>query len=175
MKFRAVLRGGAYVVVALLAFTLGVYADQAYPDWIPYIAHHQVGRVDTSELNQAVRLIQAEYVDGNVDMTKLSHGTVSGLVSSLGDPFSAYYDPDQYKRLQESYQGRYSGIGIYLTFSTIYPTITGTVPGSPAAGAGLQAGDQITKVGDKDMKGITADQASTLIQGPDGSRVTLTL
>jgi carboxyl-terminal processing protease len=175
MVLRAVLRGGAYVVVALVAFTAGVYADQAYPDWIPYFAHHQVGRVDTSELDQAVRLIQAEYVDSNVDMTKLSHGTVTGLISSLGDPFSAYYDPAQYRRLQESYQGRYSGIGIYLTFSTTYPTITGTVPGSPAAGAGLQAGDQIVKVDGKDTKGITSDQATTLIQGPDGTKVTLTL
>ena len=86
-------------------------------------------------------MIQAEYVDGNVDTTKLSHGTVSGLVASLGDPFSAYYDPDQYKKLQEAYQGRYSGIGIYLTFSIRRTrSITGTVPGSPAADAGLQSG-----------------------------------
>jgi carboxyl-terminal processing protease len=47
------------------------------------------------------------------------------------------------------------------------------VPGSPAAAAGLQAGDQIVKVGEKDMKGITSDQATTLIQGPDGTKVTL--
>jgi carboxyl-terminal processing protease len=53
--------------------------------------------------------------------------------------------------------------------------ITGTVSGSPAALAGLKAGDQITKVGDKDMKGVTADQATPLIQGPDGTQVTLTI
>jgi carboxyl-terminal processing protease len=175
MTLRAVLRGGAYLVAALVGFGAGVYADQAYPDWIPYVAQHHVGRVNTSELDEAIRLIQADYVDGNVDTTKLSRGTVSGLIASLGDPFSAYYDPDQYKRLQESYQGRYSGIGIYLTFGAGYPTITGTVPGSPAAAAGLQAGDQIIKVGDRDMKGITADQATTLIQGPNGTKVTLTL
>jgi carboxyl-terminal processing protease len=175
MSLRAVLRGGAYLVVALIAFAAGAYADQAYPDWIPYVAHHQVGRVDTSELDQAVRLIQGEYVDGNVDMTKLSHGTVSGLIASLGDPFSAYYDPAAYQRLQESYQGRYSGIGIYLSFGSSYPTITGTVPGSPAAAAGLQGGDQIVKIGGKDTKGITADQATALIQGANGTQVTLTL
>jgi carboxyl-terminal processing protease len=133
-----------------------------------------VGNVDLSELQQAIRLVQADYVDASkVDSSKLTHSTVQGLITGLGDPFSAYFDPTQYKRLQQSYQGNYSGIGIYLSFTTGYPVITGTVPGSPAATAGLEAGDQIVKVGDKDMKGVTADQATTLIQGTDGTKVTL--
>ena len=78
---------------------------------------HSVGRIDTTELQQAIQVIQANYVDSNLDSTKLSHGTVQGLVASLDDPFSAYYDPAQYKRLQDSLQGQYSGIGIYLSFS----------------------------------------------------------
>ena len=179
MKLRDALWGVAVLVVAVVGlvfgFGLGVYTDQAYPDSIPYFAHHSTGRVDTTELQQAIRLIQADYVDSNVDSTKLSHGTVQGLIASLGDPYSTYYDPEQYKHLQDVYTGRYSGIGIYLSFSATYPQITGTVPGSPAAAAGLLAGDQIVKVGDKDMKGVTADQASTLIQGPNGTKVTLTI
>jgi carboxyl-terminal processing protease len=175
MNLRAVLQGGAYLLVLVIGFGAGVYAQQEYPDWIPYVAHHQVGRLDTTELNQAVQLIQADYVDSNVDMTKLSHGTVSGLIASLGDPFSAYYDPDAYRRLLDSYQGRYSGIGIYLSFGSGYPTITGTVPGSPAAAADLQSGDQIEKVGGRDIKGISSDQATALIQGANGTKVTLTI
>jgi len=175
MKLRDALWGVAVLVVAVLGFGIGIYTDQAFPDVIPYVAHHSSGRVDTTELQQAIRLIQSQYVDGNVDTTKLSRGTVQGLIAALGDPFTAYYDPDAYKRLQQVYTGHYSGIGIYLTFSTAYPVITGTVPGSPAAAAGLLAGDQIVKVGDKDMKGTSADQASSLIQGPDGSKVTLTI
>jgi carboxyl-terminal processing protease len=175
VKLRDAFWGVAVLIVAVVAFGLGVYTDQAFPDVMPYVVHHSSSRVDTTELQQAIRVIQAEYVDGNVDATKLSHGTVQGLISSLGDPFSAYYDPAQYKRLQDVYTGHYSGIGIYLSFSSSYPTITGTVPGSPAAAAGLQAGDQIVMVGDKDMKGLTSDQASTLIQGPNGSKVTLTI
>ncbi len=179
MKSRDALWGVAVVVVAVVSigfgFGLGVYTDQAFPDVLPYFPHHSTGKVDTTELQQAIRVIEADYVDGNVDSKKLSHGTVQGLIASLNDPFSTYYDPDQYKRLQQVYTGHYTGIGIYLSFSGAYPQITGTVPGSPAAAAGLQAGDQIVKVGDKDMKGLTADQASTLIQGPDGSRVTLTI
>jgi carboxyl-terminal processing protease len=53
--------------------------------------------------------------------------------------------------------------------------IAGTVPGSPAAAAGLQAGDQIVMVGSTDMKGATADQATSAIQGPDGTMVTFTI
>jgi carboxyl-terminal processing protease len=166
---------GAVLIVAIVGFVAGVYVDQAFPDYLPYLAHHAVGRVDTTELQQAIQVIQADYVDGNLDASKLSHGTVQGLISSLGDPFSAYYDPAAYKRLQDSYKGQYSGIGIYLTFGTGYPVISGTVPGSPAAAAGLQGGDQIIKVGDKDMKGITSDQTTALIQGPNGTKVTLTI
>src|SRR5689334_20862446 len=175
MTLRAVLRGGAFLVVGLVCFGAGVYADQALPDWIPYIANQHTGRVSTSELQDAIRVIQAEYVDGNLDSTKLSRGTVSGLVASLGDPYSAYYDPDQYKKLLEAYAGQYSGIGVYVTFGSDYPLITGTVPGSPAANAGLQSGDQIVKVGTRDAKGMTADLATSLIQGPNGTKVTLTI
>src|SRR5712691_4561256 len=174
MNRRAALRGGAVLAVLVVTFVAGVFVDQAFPEYVPYFGHRSVGSVDLTELQQAIRLVQADYVDaGKVDSAKLSHSTVQGLIAGLGDPFSAYFDPAAYKRLQQSYQGNYSGIGIYLSFTTGYPVITGTVPGSPAAAAGLRAGDEIVKVGDKDMKGITSDQATTLIQGPDGTKVTM--
>jgi carboxyl-terminal processing protease len=177
MKLRAARLGGAFLVVALLGFVSGLYVDQAFSGspFLPYLAKHSVGHIDTTELQQAIQVIEANYVDRNLDTTKLSHGTVQGLVAALNDPFSAYYDPAAYKRLQDSLQGQYSGVGIYLTFSAGYPVIAGTVADSPAAKAGLQPGDQIVKVGDKDMKGATADQATAAIQGPNGSQVTLTI
>ncbi len=175
MNLRVALRGGAIVLVLVIGFLAGVWTDQAYPEWVPYVGHRTTARIDLTGVQEASRLIQADYVNSNVDTTKLSHGSVQGLVNSLGDPYSIYFDPDQYKRLQESYQGRYTGIGIYLSFSTGYPLITGTVTGSPAALAGLKPGDQIQKVGDRDMKGVTPDQATALIQGPEGTKVTLTI
>src|SRR5450759_4399808 len=147
MNRRAALRVGAVLAIMIVTFVAGVYVDQAFPEYVPYFGHRSVGNVDLSELQQAIRLIQADYVDGNkLDTTKLSHSTVQGLITGLGDPFPAYFDPAAYKRLQQSYQGLYSGIGIYLSFTTGYPVITGTVPGSPAVAGGLQAGDQIVKV-----------------------------
>src|SRR5437588_261604 len=175
MNLRVALRGGAIVLILVVGFVAGLYVDQAYPEYVPYIGHRSTSRIDLTQVQEAARLIQADYVDSNVDPKKLSHGTVQGLVSSLGDPYTIYFDPEQYKRLQQSYQGKYTGIGIYLSFSTGYPAITGTVPGSPAALAGLKSGDQIVKVADKDIKGVTADQATALIQGPEGTKVTLTI
>jgi carboxyl-terminal processing protease len=175
MKLRDALWGAAVLVVAAVGFGAGVYADQAFPDYLPYVAHHSAGRIDTTELEEAMRLIEADYVDGNIDTKKLSQGTVQGLVASLGDPFSAYYSPEQYKHLLESYAGRISGIGVYLRFGTGYPVITATIPGSPAVRAGLQTGDQIVKVGEQDMSGATPDQATTAIDGPTGTTVTLTI
>jgi len=176
MNRSVALRGGAIALILVVGFVAGIYVDQAYPEYVPYFGHRSVSKIDLTQVQQAARLIQADYVDTNVNGSKLSQGSVQGLVSSLGDPYTLYFDPAQYQRLLEGYTGRYTGIGIYLSFNTSsYPTITGTVPGSPAAEAGLLAGDQIVKVGDKDTKGITADQATTLIQGPTGSKVTLTI
>ena len=150
MNRRAALRVGAIVAILVLTFVAGVYVDQAFPDYVPYFGHRSVGSVDLTEVQQAARLIQADYVDASkVNSATLSNSTVQGLINGLGDPFSAYFDPAQYKKLQQSYQGLYSGIGIYLSFTTGYPVITGTVPGSPAAAAGLQAGDQIVTVGER--------------------------
>src|SRR2546428_14024479 len=131
MKLRDALWGVAVLVVAVIGFGIGVYSDQAFPDVIPYVAHHSNGRVDTTELQQAIRLIQSQYVDSNVDTTKLSRGTGQGLIAALGDPFTAYYDPDAYKRLQQAYTGHYSGIGSYLSFTTADPVITGPGPRPP--------------------------------------------
>src|ERR1041384_4961927 len=175
MNRSAALRGGALVLMLAIGFVAGAWVDQAYPEWVPYIGHRSVQRLDVTSIQEAARLIQADYVDTNIDTKKLAQGSVQGMVTSLGDQFSLYFTPEQYKRLQDNYAGRYTGIGVYLSFTTGYPVITGTVPGSPAASAGLQTGDQIVKVGEKDIKGITADEATALIQGTEGTKVTLTI
>ncbi len=175
MNRSVALRGGALALMVAIGFVAGAWVDQAYPEWVPYLGHRSASRVDLTGVQEAARLIQADYVDSSVDTKKLAQGSVQGLVNGLGDPFTLYFTPEQYKRLQESYQGRYTGIGAYLSFTTGYPVVTGTVPGSPAAAAGLRNGDQITKVGDRDVKGITADEATSLIQGVEGSKVTLTI
>src|SRR5207253_7294413 len=152
MNRSVALRGGAVLSMLLgfvpgllflvIGFVGGVYVDQRFPEYVPFIGHRSESNVDLSQVQEAVRLIQADYVDGNLDSTKLSHGTVQGLVNSLGDPFTVYFDPEQYKRLQQSYQGTYTGIGIYLSFRIGNTVISGIVGGwySAAWGFGALAG-----------------------------------
>src|SRR5438270_13245231 len=101
MNLRVALRGGAIVLILVVGFVAGLYVDQAYPEYVPYIGHRLTSRIDLTQVQEAARLIQADYVDSNVDTIKLSHGTVQRIVSSLGDLYTIYFEPDPDKRLQE--------------------------------------------------------------------------
>jgi carboxyl-terminal processing protease len=169
--------GAALLVLACLVigFFGGVYAEQAYPDQFPFVAKHSVGQVDTTELQAALQIIRANYVDSNLDSSKLSNGTVKGLIEGLNDPYSYYLDPTQWKRLQDSYNSRYTGIGVYIQYGSDYPLITGTVKGSPAQKAGLKSGDRIVSAGGKDLKAASQDQSAAAIGGAAGTSVTLVI
>ncbi|MFI4972041.1 MAG: hypothetical protein ACHP7H_05135, partial [Hyphomicrobiales bacterium] len=90
MNRRAALRGGAVLLILVAGFFAGLYADQAYPEYMPYIGQRSVGKIDLTEAQQAARLIEANYVDSNFNATNLSNGSVQGMISALGDPFTAY-------------------------------------------------------------------------------------
>ena len=165
------------LVGVLLGAGGGIFADQAYPDYVPAIGlPHGRGHLDEATLSQALRVIEAHYYDPKLDYHKLSNGTVQGLVQALGDPYTSYLSADQFKNQQDSYAGRHTGvIGIYVSFDGAYPTVSGLVPGSPAQKAGLRTGDVILTIDGKDAKGLTADQTAVLIRGPVGTAVLLGL
>ncbi|HEX6350288.1 MAG TPA: S41 family peptidase [Candidatus Dormibacteraeota bacterium] len=174
---RWALPAATLLVGILLGAGGGIFADQAYPDYVPAIGlSHGRGQLDQADLEQALRIIQAHYYDPKLDYHKLSNGTVQGLVQALGDPYTNYLSADQFKNQQDSYAGRHSGvIGIYVSFDGSYPTVSGLVPGSPAEKAGLRTGDVIQIIDGKDAKGLTADQTAVLIRGQVGTSVLLGL
>jgi len=119
-------------------------------------------------------VIQAHYYDPHVDYGKLSSGTVKGMVQALGDPYSDYLSPDEFRRQQDQYAGRHPGmIGIYVNYAAGYPVIGSVLPNSPALRAGLQTDDVIVAIGGSDTHGLTQDQTSALIRGPAGTNVAL--
>jgi carboxyl-terminal processing protease len=170
------LLGVGSLLLLFAAFSAGAYVDQNYPEYLPVLrsgpsAH---GQLDRSTTGEALRVIEAHYYDPSLDYSKLSGGTVKGMVQALNDPFTQYLTPDEYRLQQDNYAGRHPGmIGIYVNYANGYPVVGGVLPGSPALRAGLQTDDVILAVAGRPTLGLTQDQASALIRGPAGTSVAL--
>jgi carboxyl-terminal processing protease len=125
---------------------------------------------------QAWNFVHQNYVDQPVDNTKLIQGAISGMMNALGDPHTGYSTPLETTDLNNSLQGAFDGIGAYVDTRGAYLTITNTIPGYPAAKAGLQTGDQIIAVNGLDVTGMDPDMVRlTKVMGPAGTSVQLTV
>lgn len=120
-------------------------------------------------------LIHANYLTRPVNDVALVRGAIRGMVRSLGDTFSGYNDPDEYQRLNDSLNGAFEGIGIEVGDRDGRVVIVAPMPGSPAEKAGLRAGDQIVRIDDMSIAGSSADDLGSLIRGPAGTTVRLTV
>lgn len=126
-------------------------------------------------LNEAWKLIHEEYLDQPVDDVKLIQGAIRGMVDALGDPFSAYMDPDEYREQNTPLEGEYTGIGAWVDISGEWLVIISPMPGSPAEKAGLKSNDIVVAVDGKDMTGIDPSLVQKKLLGPDGSAITLSI
>lgn len=129
--------------------------------------------MDRATFDRAVKILQADYYDPKINYDNLSHTAVKGLIQGLNDPFSYYLDPAEYRRQLNSYAGKYTGIGTEVSFKGEFPVIVQVFPGSPALKAGLMAADVVLSIDGHDAHNLTADQASALIRGPEGSKVVI--
>ena len=142
-------------------------------------ASGQVSENDVSaKLDLLNSLIDQYYLyEGEVDEDALAEGIYSGYTAALGDPYTEYYDREETAALMESTSGEFSGIGATMTQNTDGPgaVITAVYEGSPAAEAGLQAGDVISKVDGNDVSGMDLDSIVSLIKGEKGTEVKITV
>lgn len=152
----------------------GIIADQAYPDQVPLLASHRATKgLDEATTERALRVLQNNYYDTRFDYSKLSHGTVRGLILGLDDRFSYYLDPAEYQRQLNTYSGQYVGIGIEVGFAGDYPVVNTVFNDSPAQKGGLKPRDVLVSADGRDLHGLTSDQASNLIRGRAGTTVVL--
>lgn len=136
----------------------------------------QVDGIDTKRLEEVMRAIQDQYVD-SVPPDKLTEGALKGMVEATGDRHSAYFSPEEYKRFVEHFESSFTGIGVTVETSqrTGLVTVVSPIKGSPGERAGLRAGDAIIKVDGRDITNMTLNEAVSLIRGPKGTQVTLTI
>ena len=111
-----------------------------------------------------------------IDPTKLFYGAISGMVSSLGDPYTVFLPPEQQKFSQEELNGSFEGVGIQLGFNKDKRLVViAPLSGTPAQIVGIKPQDQIVKIDDKDTTNVTLPEAVGLIRGVKGTQITLTI
>ncbi len=117
--------------------------------------------------------VRAQYVE-QVDDKKLIEAAINGMLTSL-DPHSNYLSAEAFADMREQTSGEFGGLGIEVTQDKGFVKVVSPIDGTPAAEAGIQPGDYITHVNGESVLGLTLDDAVTLMRGPVGSEIVITI
>jgi len=115
------------------------------------------------------------YYTGEVKVEDLMDAGLEAMVESLGDKYTVYLSPDEYREMELDMEGEFGGIGITITQEGDYITVVAPLEGTPGAAAGLQAGDKIVAVDGKSIVGWSTLQAVKVMRGDPGTKVVLTV
>lgn len=102
-------------------------------------------------------------------------GAIQGLTSSLGDPYTVFFSPEENKLFNAEIHGSFGGIGAEIGIKDKILTIISPIKDTPAAKVGIKSGDKILKIDKSDTTDMTVDKAINLIRGEKGTVVTLTV
>ena len=117
--------------------------------------------------------IKKDYVD-DVDQSEMMDSAINGVLQSL-DPYSAYMSPDLYKEMQTDTRGEFGGLGIEIGMEAGVVKVISPIDDTPAAKAGIKAGDYIVKIGKEQVQGKSLLEAVKLMRGPVGTSIDLTV
>ena len=117
--------------------------------------------------------VRADYVEAPGDK-ELIEAAINGMLTSL-DPHSSFLSADQYEEMQTQTRGSFGGLGIEVSQEDGLVKVVSPIDDTPAAQAGVQAGDFITHVDGESLLGLTLDQAVEMMRGPVGSEITVTI
>jgi carboxyl-terminal processing protease len=173
------------VIGAGIFFACGFFVGRLYP---PEIYKNSVltnkegpATVDFSPFWKAWNVIDEKYVPTNGTTTdKVAaetriYGAISGMVNSLGDPYTEFFPPVESKKFNEEIRGNFEGVGMEVGMRDGVLTVISPLKGTPAYRAGIKAGDKILKINETLTSGLSTDQAINLIRGKAGTSVKLTL
>jgi carboxyl-terminal processing protease len=142
-----------------------------HPEHLPgflrstFVADHQTRVVD-----EAIQRIVHDYYRP-IPTSQLSNASISGVVASLGDRFSHYLSPSEYREFNAP--PHFTGIGVSVEPNRRGLLIARVFDSSPAARAGLKAGELIVGVDGRNLTGLSSDSATALIKGVPGTDVAL--
>jgi carboxyl-terminal processing protease len=161
----------ALVVVVLL---LGTWVGGRHSDWLPGpVRDALVGDSDTAVVKEAIDRVHDTYYR-QIPKSALADDAIAGVVSKLGDRFSNYFDPAQYKRFKDAQNSEFSGVGLQVSRHPKGLRVDAVYDGSPAKRAGLRQGDVIVAADGHDLAGLSQQASVDRVKGPPGSQVRLT-
>ena len=117
--------------------------------------------------------IQNEYVD-EINQAETIDAAINGLLQSL-DPYSAYMNPDVFKESREDVSGEFGGLGIEVSMEAGVVKVITPIDDTPAARAGVKAGDYIVQINGEQVQGKTLMEAVNLMRGPVGTFIEITI
>ena len=117
--------------------------------------------------------INKEFVD-DVDQSDAMDAAINGVLQSL-DPYSAYMTPELYESMQTETSGEFGGLGIEVSMEAGVIKVITPMDDSPAAEAGVKAGDYIVKINDVQVQGKSLSEAVDIMRGPVGTDIEITV
>jgi len=126
------------------------------------------------QFHQVYQLIESKFVE-NSKSEKLFVGAIKGMIKSLDDPFTRYLDKQSQEELKEMTSGKFYGVGIEITIRNGELVVISPIDNSPAMKSGIMAGDVITYVNGRAIRGEKMMETIKKIKGLPGSTVKLTI
>jgi carboxyl-terminal processing protease len=117
--------------------------------------------------------VQRQYVTP-VDQKKLIQSAIDGMLTSL-DPHSNYLDPEAFQSMRDQTRGEYGGLGIEVTSEDGVVKVISPMDDTPAAKAGIKAGDYITAIDGQSVVGLTLNDAVKQMRGKVGDKIVLSI
>ncbi|MBW4511017.1 MAG: PDZ domain-containing protein [Scytonematopsis contorta HA4267-MV1] len=165
----------------LLCLTLGIFIQPAsaltHEQKLVSEAWRIVNRtyLDDTFNHQNWAMVRQKTLEKPISNDKAAYTAINGMIKSLGDPFTRFLDPEQYRSLQVTTSGELTGVGLQIAQNpdTGRLEVVAPIDGSPADKAGIKPRDRIIKIEGITTDKLTLDEAAAKMRGPIGSFVTL--
>lgn len=156
------------ILIALFTFVIGAGTSRL-------IAAYSYGEASWGLLYQVLGLVKTQYVEKKIDDTTLIYGSIRGLLRSLNDPYTRFVEPKSFDEMKIRLSGNFAGVGIQIGMKDHLLTVIAPIQDTPADKAGIKAMDKIMEIDGKSTEDISLEEAVSLIRGPKGTNVTLTI